>query len=351
MSKFAKFTKNEPIRVVQIGCGSMATGWVERATKRPEVSLVGLVDIRREAAEKLAAKFNLPPSLVYGTLPEALEKAKPEAVFNITVPSAHYEVTLAALAAGCHVLGEKPLSDSLAHAKEMCQAAKKAKRLYMVTQNRRYLGNIIAFQQALKNQVLGRLSSLDADFFIGAHFGGFRDKMEHALLLDMAIHSFDQARLISGCDPEAVYCHEYNPHGSWYKGCPAAICIFEMTNGVVFTYRGSWAAEGCNTSWECNWRAVGSTGSILWDGTNDPKAQVVASSEGFIRKMNEVPLPAVLLEHSGHAGVLDEFIRALKTGVSPQTACCDNLKSLAMVMAAIESATKHKRVKIKLGRS
>ena len=61
-------------------------------------------------------------------------------------------MTLAALAAGCHVLGEKPLSDTMAHAKEMCQAAKKAKRLYMVTQNRRYLGNIIAFQQALKKQ-------------------------------------------------------------------------------------------------------------------------------------------------------------------------------------------------------
>jgi hypothetical protein len=67
--------------------------------------------------------------------------------------------------------------------------------------------------------------------------------------------------------------------------------------------------------------------------------------------VDDVPQPPpVPLEHPGHAGVLDEFIRALKTSVPPQTECGDNLKSLAMVMAAIESAAKHKRVKIKTRR-
>ena len=71
--------------------------------------------------------------------------------------------------------------------------------------------------------------------------------MDSPLLLDMAIHQFDLARMMTGADPEHVYTVEYNPHGSWYRGDAAASCIFEMSNGVVFTFNGSWAAEGCAT--------------------------------------------------------------------------------------------------------
>ena len=66
----------------------------------------------------------------------------------------------------------------------------------------------------------------------------------------MAIHTFDMARFISGADPVAVYCKEWNPSGSWYDHDASAIAIFEMTGGIVYTYRGSWCAEGLNTTWE-----------------------------------------------------------------------------------------------------
>jgi len=347
MAEFKPFTEDRKVRIVQVGCGGMAQGWVERTQKRPDAEIVGLVDIRRKAAEDTAAKHNLPPGIVYDTLEEALAKAKPDAITDITVPEAHYNVTLTALKAGCHVLGEKPLADSMRHAKAMCAAAKKAGRLYMVTQNRRYMGTIQAFSQAVKENAIGELSSLDADFFIGAHFGGFRDVMEHVLLLDMAIHTFDQARFICGCDPVAVYCREYNPHGSWYKGAAAAICVFEMTKDVVFTYRGSWAAEGHNTSWESSWRAVGSKGSIVWDGAAQPKCQRPVGTEGFFRKLEDVALPEIKVAQGGHDGVLDEFLQALRSGATPQTVCDDNIKSLAMCFAAIESAKKKRRVKVK----
>ena len=348
MLGFKKLTSDKPIRVVQVGCGSMAQGWVERTLKRNDLELAGLVDINRAAAEKTADKHNLPRSIVFDTLEKALEVAKPDAVFDITIPAAHFTVTMTALKAGCHVLGEKPLADTLPHARKMCEAAAKMRRLYMVTQNRRYMGNIAAFNNAVSEGTIGRLSSLDADFFIGAHFGGFRDVMDNVLLLDMAIHTFDQARFISGCDPVAVYCHEYNPKGSWYSGNAAAICVFEMSKDVVFTYRGSWTAEGFNTSWESNWRAVGSKGTIVWDGVADPKAQLVVGTEGFLRECKELALPSQNLQYAGHAGVLNQFIESLRSGQTPQTACNDNIKSLAMCFAAIESARSKKRVKVKI---
>src|SRR5690606_19566584 len=126
--------------------------------------------------------------------------------------------------------------------------------------------------------------SLHADFFLGPHFGGFRDAMDSPLIVDMAIHTFDQARFISGADPVSVYCHEYNPPGSWYAGNASAVCIFEMSDGSLFTYRGSWCAEGFPTSWESDWRATGSRGTARWDGRSMPAAEIVDESgeQGFL---------------------------------------------------------------------
>ncbi len=292
MSFFKPIPEGRPIRVVQAGCGEMAQSWIERALRTRDLELAGLVDLRRDAAEKTALRFNFPRHLIFNSLKEALAAVHPDAVFDATVPASHCEITLEALKAGCHVLGEKPLSDSMACAKKMCAAAKKARRLFSVTQNRRYNEHAAAFRAAMAQGLIGELSSLDADFYLGAHFDGYRLTMPHVLLLDMAIHTFDQARMISGCDPVAVYCREYHPKGSWFKGDAAAVCVFEMTHGVVFTYRGSWTAEGFGTSWESVWRACGSKGTILWDGAAGPRAQVPASNEGVLRETREVPVPA-----------------------------------------------------------
>jgi predicted dehydrogenase len=214
-------------------------------------------------------------------------------------------------------------------------------------QNRRYLDPIVRFRQLLASHAIGPLTTMNADFYLGAHFGGFRDEMAHVLLLDMAIHSFDQARYLSGADPISVYCHEWNPSGSWYRHGASAMAIFEMSNGIVFNYRGSWCAEGLNTSWECAWRAVGEKGTALWDGHDTINAECVTGTEGFIREQRTIPVQEIpKLEHTGHAGVIYDVLDSVKTGKTPQTVCTDNIKSLSMVHAAIESATTGKKVMI-----
>ena len=59
------------------------------------------------------------------------------------------------------------------------------------------------------------------------------------------------------------------------------------------------------------------------------------------------PLPALPLEFSGHEGILDEFVRSLRSGAEPQTVCHDNIKSLAMCLAAVESAKSGRKVEVK----
>src|SRR5690606_32033030 len=106
--------KSRDVKVVVVGCGSMANAWVKIAKAAPGTQIVGLVDMRRAAAEAMAAKYDLPSSVLFDTLKQAIAATQPDAVFDVTIPAAHHKVTIEALRAGCHVLGEKPMSDTLA---------------------------------------------------------------------------------------------------------------------------------------------------------------------------------------------------------------------------------------------
>ena len=91
---------------------------------------------------------------------------------DVTIPEAHRDVTLQALAAGVPVLGEKPMADSMERAREMVAASEKSGKLYMVSQSRRYDARLWAFRQLIAEQV-GTPGILNSDFYLGAHFGGF----------------------------------------------------------------------------------------------------------------------------------------------------------------------------------
>ena len=339
----------QALRVVLAGCGGMAGAWLGSVKNKTDVEIVGLVDINEEAAIKRKADFELERASTGSDLSSMLMAMKPDAVFDCTVPESHVSVTLTALEHGCHVLGEKPLADTMENAARMIRAAKEAGKIYAVIQNRRYDLRIRGFREFIASGRIGPLTTLNSDFYIGAHFGGFRDRMEHVLLLDMAIHSFDQARFLSGADPVAVYCHEWNPSASWYDHDASAVAIFEMTGGLIYTYRGSWCAEGVNTTWECDWRAIGENGTAAWNGADQYRAQAVTGPGGFHSALMDARIgPAEVGKQGGHAGLIEEFLECIRTGGVPETICTDNVKSLAMVFGAIESAKTHQRIEISL---
>jgi predicted dehydrogenase len=345
---------SETLRALLVGCGGISRAWLRALAemtgepRAPQTEIVGLVDLVPANAQQRAEEFGLGDAPIDTDLSRALAALGPDVVFNCTVPEAHHEVTLAALSHGCHVLGEKPLADSMARAREMVAAAQEAGRIFAVIQNRRYDPNIRRFRHLIASGALGPLTTLDSDFYIGAHFGGFRDRMEHVLLLDMAIHTFDQARLISGTNPMSVYCREWNPRGSWYDHDASAVAVFEMTGGLVYTYRGSWCAEGLNTTWEADWHAIGTEGSALWDGATALAGETVKARGSFRSELAPLDVPA----HDpgpkvdGHAGVIREFLRCVQEGGTPETAAADNIHSLAMVFGAIESAERGEVVHI-----
>jgi predicted dehydrogenase len=331
-------------KALLVGAGGMGRAWGKNLKNCEETEIAGWVDIRpgvaAEAADELGVK-----TWTGEDLGKAIAETRPDFVVDVTVPEAHRDVTVQALAAGLPVLGEKPMADSMERAREMVAASEKAGKLYMVSQSRRYDARIHAYRKLIEEYV-GPLGILNSDFYIGAHFGGFRDEMPSPLVLDMAIHTFDAARYLCGGDAVAVYCEEFNPAWSWYKGDVCATVLFEMTGGLRYTYRGSWCSEGRHTSWESEWRAVGPRGTATWNGHSEIIAEVVTKTGGFHSEFETVraePEPNV---PGGIAGSLRDFLDALRIGAAPMGECHDNIKSLAMVFGAIESSRTGVRVTI-----
>jgi predicted dehydrogenase len=329
----------EPLTVVHVGCGGMAAAWLKAAAARADLRITGLVDLIPAAADKRRAEF-CPTAEVGANAAEMIARLKPDIVFNCTLPDAHHAVTLAGLRAGAHVLSEKPLAASLTEARELVSEARRLDRLFAVTQNYRYGAAPRSVRNALATAGIGSLTTVHCDFQIGAHFGGFRDEMEHVLLLDMAIHHFDLARFFGGGRACRVFCQEWNPPGSWYRHGANAHAMFTFENGVLFSYRGSWCAEGLNTPWSGVWRFTGENGSLSWDGDRGIVVETVAKAGGFrseyARTTVEVsPHPG---RDGAHASLIAEFVDCIRSRGTPETEAADNLHSLAMVFGAIASA-------------
>ena len=330
-------------RCVVVGAGGISNAWFG-PLKAEKVKVAGIVDLRTDLAKAQADKYQL-DAMISSDLKDTLKKTRPDFVVDLTIPEAHCGVTCTALAAGAHVIGEKPMAASMAQARKMVRCSQETGKLYMVSQSRRWQPMETVMRRTLESGQVGDITTVNCDFYIGVHFGGFREEMPSPLILDMSIHHFDLVRYMSGLDPVAVYAKEFNPKGSWFKGDVSAICIFEMTGGVVFTYRGSWCGYGCDTSWNGDWRFIGTRGTMLYERDQLPRGQV--ADKDFHKPFKDVKVKPLALKHNGMHGALREMLTFLRTGQQPQTHCQDNIKSLAMVFAAIESSRKGRRVPIR----
>jgi predicted dehydrogenase len=104
-----------------VGCGNISTIYMQNMPKFAGLKLVACADARAEAAQAQAAKFGIEALAI-----DALF-ARPDIgiVVNLTTPNAHFEVSRAAIAAGKHVFGEKPICVEAAHARTLVEEATK----------------------------------------------------------------------------------------------------------------------------------------------------------------------------------------------------------------------------------
>lgn len=332
----------------------MSARWLTALNNLDMTELVGLVDVDRGKAAARAEEF-APSAAIYTDLNRALRELQPEIAFDCSSPQAHSEIDLACLNADCDVLCEKPLALSVTEARDVVRTAARRGRSHAVMQNRRFTAGLQRLRGLLASGAIGTSHSLAADFYLGIHFDGFRAEMEHVLLMDMAVHTFDAARYLLSAEgrpaqPRQVTCLDWNPPGSWFRHGAAASAVFSFDDGRVFSYRGDWTAQGMHTSWEAEWRVLATEGAAFWDGAEQFRVERgVSPQQGRIHETEELDTPPVPApEHTLHQGCIHEFLSAREEGREAMTASRDNIYSLAMALSAVESAETGRLVDIDL---
>jgi predicted dehydrogenase len=311
--------------VVIAGAGGMGRAWLATVAGSPDVALTGIADLDAARARAAADSAGLPDLPIGTDAVTVARRTGAQALINVTVPEAHHPVTTAALFAGLPVLGEKPAADKVSRALSLAAAAEITGELFMVSQSRRWNPQLATLRGMISQ--LGAIGTVSTAFFRSERFGGFRELMAYPLLVDMAIHAFDSARFLFGAEPVTAYCQSYNPPWSWYAGDANATVMFEMDGGARYLYNGSWCSPGLVTSWNGTWRVSGEKGTALWDGDHEP----VLDAEVDAGEPAGSP-------YSGIAGALQVFVRALRSGELPSGEVHENVMSLAMVEAAVQSA-------------
>jgi predicted dehydrogenase len=322
-----------------VGVGGIASTWLPILAASELTDVAAAVDVAPAAAEARLAEHGI-DAPVFAELDAALASVAPDVVVSLTPPDVHRAVAEVALAAGCHVVTEKPLATTLADGRAIVAAAERAARTCAVMQNRRFEHGIRTTRDGIAEGRIGPITTVCCDFLLAPRFGGFREEMEAPLLADMAIHHFDQARFLTGAEAVAVSCRSFNPEGSRFAGDAAAVALVELDDGSVFSYRGSWAAPGLGTSWNGDWRVIGTRGTAAWDGEGDPVADVLSSDDDgeMLPPVERSTWPRTWAGRTSHAGCFDDIFGALAAGRRAETDCADNVKSLALTIAAIESA-------------
>src|SRR5262245_42167795 len=148
------------IRMVVSGTGAIAERAHIPALKTIEgLEIIALQSRTAEKAQRVAETLwpeAATQPAVYVDFDEMLHRERPDAVAVFTPNYLHCEFTLKALAAGAHVLCEKPMAMSVAEAGRMVAAAAAANRVLMVTMQRRYGGIESAIKRALEAGAIGR---------------------------------------------------------------------------------------------------------------------------------------------------------------------------------------------------
>jgi predicted dehydrogenase len=333
------------IRVVQVGMGTWGQDWARRVFPSvPDAQLAGCVDYRASALAETKKLGVVDEDHCFMSLEAALDRVAAAAVVVTTDLPSHIPMVSQALEAGKHVLVEKPFAPSITEAREAVDLAESLGLTLMVSQNYRFFPAPRAVQQLIREETLGKLLHIELDFRrrsrpSGKPATGHRN-WDQPLLMDMSVHHFDLLRALIGSEPTSVYCRTRNPGWAGFKDPPEASATIDFGHDLSVNYRGSWVHPGRKTLWAGDWRMEFEKGELWWTSRDDLPTDT--HDEAWIydhyAKRSAVSLPH--LQRTDRAGALEAFVTALSDGVQPESSGRENLGSLAVVHAAVESSLK-----------
>ncbi|NUQ69330.1 MAG: Gfo/Idh/MocA family oxidoreductase [Chthonomonadales bacterium] len=192
----------------KLGIGIIGSGGIAQGAHMPGYAavpdlceIIAVADVNQETAQKAAEKFNVPH--VFEDYRKLLEMDEIDAVSVCTPNYLHYEPTLAAFAAGKHVLCEKPIAMNADEAAQMVAAGKKAGRKFMVGYNSRFAPTNQLLKEIISSGDLGEIYFARAQALRRRGIPGwgvFIDKAKQGggPLIDIGVHILDLTLWLMG---------------------------------------------------------------------------------------------------------------------------------------------------------
>lgn len=337
-----------PVRIIQVGLGRWGIDWAQTIVPRvPEVETMAWVEPNLKVLDRVKSRLGARQDQCFPTLDAALSHIDAQAILITANVAAHASLVALALEAGKHVLVEKPFVSSLLEAQRLVNEADRSGLILMVSQNFRFFPAAITAARLVKEQAIGPVGAAHVEFrrfvnYTPADEAYGHYVLRHPLLEELSIHHFDLMRMVLGQEPRQVYCTAWQPPGSCFRESPAAAATITFDQGTIVTYRGNWLSPGEETPYGGEWHLECAEGEILWSCRGD-RDLTLDSDRVVIRRRGqpaiEIGLPK--MQSFGRRESLANFAHAVETGIVKPYASVgrDNIGSLVLMQAAIESAT------------
>ncbi|RXZ76649.1 gfo/Idh/MocA family oxidoreductase [Paenibacillaceae bacterium] len=294
----------KPLTITMIGAGLRGMIYSKATLKRPgEMKMVAVADPDEVRRTRFQQKFDIPDEKSFTNWDELFAQPRQsDAVFICTRDQDHFEPTMKALAAGYHVLLEKPISPSWEECVAMVEQAEKYDRILTICHVLRYAPFFQKIKELLDGGRIGRLMTIQhnenigywhqAHSYVRGYFG--RSDVASPIILAKSCHDMDILSWFAGgdCLSVASYGHlshfrpENAPPGApkrCIEGCPVSdTCVYYAPDTYLIE-NGGWKAEAASNdqSYEALYKAMveGPFGRCVYHCDNDVVDHQVVSME------------------------------------------------------------------------
>ena len=337
-----------------IGCGKIAqVRHIPEYAENPDAELHGFFDLSLERAQGLADKYG---GKAYSKVDDLLADPKIEAVSVCAANNAHAELTIKALRAGKHVLCEKPMAVTLEDCEAMVAEAEKAGKFLMIGHNQRLAKAHVWAKKLIKDGLIGRVITFRTSF---GHGGPetwsitpgknvwFFDKKLAAMgaMADLGVHKTDLVQFLT--DQQVVRTtarlatlDKRGADGELIGVDDNAVCIYEMSGGIMGTMTASWTYYGAENN---STILYGEKGIMrIYD---DPAHSIVVILNDGSKIMYDVE-QIQTNDNQTKSGVIDLWMESLTTNTPPEISGKSALAAMRAVFASIRSSELGQSVEI-----
>ena len=330
-----------------VGCGSIINDATLPIYRTHNLNIVGCHDLDREAAENTARRFNIPT--IYDSLSDLLADPGVAIVEFAVHPWQQFEIARQAIAAGKHLLCQKPLSDSYAQAVEIVRLAREAGIKLAVNQQMRWDPAIRAVRDLISKGWIGQPTEASIQVSLISDFGGNWAAASPRLEVMLhSIHYLDSLRFLFG-EPEWVTSrHTRHPLLGTVRGETKTITVLDYASGLQALS----AVDLCNPGIDpfAGFHFSGTEGvlcgtlGLLSYPQGQPDTLAWRSTKLYAGRRFEAKLEGAWFPDA-FIGPIASLMRAIQEDGTPETDGADHLNTLGIVEATYNSAAGNRSVR------